>query len=98
MPKRVTMRLRNSRVAPRLLTLLLLCVASAAQNPTPSAEPPRSSQPAPPPASSTPQGSAPSRGQEPGVENGGFVFHAEVQEVVLHATVIDNKQRMITSL
>jgi Ca-activated chloride channel homolog len=92
------MRLRNSRVAPRLLTLLLLCVASAAQNPTPSAEPPRSSQPAPPPASSTPQGSAPSRGQEPGVENGGFVFHAEVQEVVLHATVIDNKQRMITSL
>ncbi|HEV3208197.1 MAG TPA: VWA domain-containing protein [Terriglobales bacterium] len=89
------MRLRNSRVAPRLLTLLLLCVACAAQSPTPSAEPPRSSQPAPPPA--TP-GSAPAKGQEPGVENGGFVFHAEVQEVVLHATVIDEKQRMITSL
>jgi Ca-activated chloride channel homolog len=92
------MRLRNSRVAPRLLTLLLLCVACAAQSPTPSAEPPRSSQPAPPPASLAPPGPAPAKGQEPGVENGGFVFHAEVQEVVLHATVIDEKQRMITSL
>jgi Ca-activated chloride channel homolog len=87
------MRLRNSRVGPRLLILLLLCVACGAQTPTPPAAPPRSSQSAPPPASS-----APSQGQEPGVENGGFVFHTEVQEVVLHATVIDGKQRMITSL
>jgi len=38
------------------------------------------------------------QGQEPGVEPGGFVFHSEVQEVVLHATVIDDKQRIITDL
>ncbi len=29
---------------------------------------------------------------------GTFVFHADVQEVLLHATVIDDKQRMITNL
>ena len=33
-----------------------------------------------------------------GIEPGGFVFHSDVQEVVLHATVIDDKQRMITNL
>lgn len=28
----------------------------------------------------------------------GFVFHKEVDEVVLHATVVDDKQRMVTNL
>ena len=49
------------------------------------------------PASETPPPPA-TQGQEPGVEPGGFVFHSEVQEVVLHATVIDDKQRIITDL
>jgi VWFA-related protein len=62
--------------------------------------PPRSSQPGASPASSPAQGSAtsPSKGQEPATESGSFVFHADVQEVLLHATVIDAKQHMITSL
>ncbi|MGA9811859.1 MAG: VWA domain-containing protein, partial [Terriglobales bacterium] len=47
------------------------------------------SQAPPPPAT---------QGQEPGVEPGGFVFHSEVQEVLLHATVIDDKQHIITDL
>jgi VWFA-related protein len=80
--------------------LCLLSLAVAAQNP-PQA-PPRSSQPAaappqsqtPPPAQAAPQG----QGQESGVEPGGFVFHSDVQEVVLHATVIDDKQRIVTDL
>ena len=38
------------------------------------------------------------RGKEPGAEPGGFVFHSDVQEVLLHATVIDDKQRMVTNL
>ena len=66
--------------------------------------PPRSSQPAapppqsqaPPPAQTAPQGQG--QGQEPGVETGGFVFHNDVQEVVLHATVMDDKQHIITDL
>jgi len=31
-------------------------------------------------------------------EQGGFVFHKQVEEVVLHATVVDEKQRMVTNL
>jgi len=43
------------------------------------------------PQSSSPQPTA----QE---EQGGFVFHKQVEEVVLHATVVDDKQRMVTNL
>src|SRR3954447_7974703 len=100
MPRRVTMLLRNKRVAAPLICLFLLTMAVAAQN-APQA-PPRSSQPAaappqsqaPPPAQTAPQGQA----QEPGVEPGGFVFRSDVQEVVLHATVTDDKQHIITDL
>src|SRR5882724_8780752 len=97
MPGRVTMHLRNSRVAPRLiLFLFLLSLAVGAQNTTPPDAPPRSSQPAPnqPPAETPPPGQQTPQSQEPG----GFVFHADVQEVLLHATVIDDKQRMISNL
>ena len=31
-------------------------------------------------------------------EEGGFRFHTSVEEVVLHATVVDDKQRMVTTL
>ena len=37
-------------------------------------------------------------GQEPDTAGGGFVFRAQAQEVVLHATVVDEKQRLITNL
>jgi len=38
-------------------------------------------------------------GQQPeGNDNGVFVFKKEVEEVVLHATVLDDKQHMITNL
>jgi len=37
-------------------------------------------------------------GQEPDISGGGFVFHSQAQEVVLHATVLDDKQHMITNL
>src|SRR5437763_1314620 len=39
------------------------------------------------------------QGQAPANEDSGtFVFRAEVQEVVLHATVVDDKNRLITNL
>ncbi len=93
------MHLRNSRVAPRLvLFLLLLTLAVGAQNTAPPAAPPRSSQPAPSQSEAPPPTQEAPQGQEPGAEPGGFVFHADVQEVLLHATVIDDKQRMVTNL
>jgi Ca-activated chloride channel family protein len=95
------MHLRNSRVLLRpVLFLFLLSLAAGAQNTAPTEAPPRSSQPAP----SQPSSDAPApaqetpAGQEPGTEPGGFVFHSDVQEVLLHATVIDDKQHMITNL
>ena len=104
------MHLRNSRIALRLSALLLLNIGVGAQNTTAPEPPPRSSQPAQtnpagqqgPPASSPPPAQGQSSPQQPpppqGQEPGSFVFHAEVQEVVLHATVIDDKQHMITNL
>jgi Ca-activated chloride channel homolog len=58
------------------------------------------SAPAQPPAQGqqAPGGAQAGPGQEQGPEAGGFVFRSEVQEVVLHATVIDDKQHMITNL
>ncbi len=95
------MLLRNSRALPRLiLFLFLLSLAVGAQNTAAPEAPPRSSQPTP----SQPQSKTPlpaqeaPQGQEPATEPGGFVFHADVQEVLLHATVIDDKQRMVTNL
>src|SRR6185312_14038002 len=96
--RRVTMRQRNSRVGLGLIPLVLFSLTVWSQDTAPPQAPPRSSQPAPSqPASETPVPPA-TQGQEPGVEPGGFVFHSEVQEVVLHATVIDDKQRIITDL
>ena len=37
-------------------------------------------------------------GQQPENEGGAFVFKKEVEEVILHATVLDEKQRMVTNL
>ncbi|HMJ21891.1 MAG TPA: VWA domain-containing protein, partial [Terriglobales bacterium] len=75
----------------------------AAQNTTPPQAPPRSSQPASAPAPAAGAGQQPPQqpppsGQEPGTDSGTFVFHSDVQEVLLHATVIDDKQRIITNL
>jgi Ca-activated chloride channel homolog len=101
---------RNSRVTIRLIVLFLFSIGAVAQDTTTAPQaPPRSSQPAAP---STPQTSpappaagqqqapqqAPPSGQEPGTDSGTFVFRSDVEEVVLHATVVDDKQHIITSL
>jgi Ca-activated chloride channel family protein len=94
------MLLRNRDLALPTILLILLSLAATAQTTNPPEPPPRSSQPA---SSQTPSEAPASHqetpsGQEPSVDQGGFVFHADVQEVLLHATVIDDKQRMITNL
>jgi VWFA-related protein len=96
------MRLRNKQFGLSLIVLFLFTLAGGAQDTTPPEAPPRSSQPASPsaPPTAAPPSSPqqPSAGQEPGNDSGTFVFHSDVQEVLLHATVIDDKQRMVTSL
>src|SRR5712691_8874463 len=132
MPKRVTMRLRNSALLVALGLLLPWTVWLAGQNPPttqppPPSGPPPSSQPtssqpsSPTPASQAPQGAPPlsgrpsgqagagaQSGQAPGTQpqgqapegenNGVFVFKKQVEEVILHATVYDNKLHMVTNL
>src|SRR5262249_14999290 len=71
-----------------LLLLLMFCAALVSgQNPPPQ-------KPAGPP----PAGGKPASGQELEQEGGVFKIKKEVQEVVLHATVVDEKQRLITDL
>jgi Ca-activated chloride channel homolog len=92
------MLLRNSL---RLILLLFLSsLTVGAQNTATPKAPPRSSQPAPaqPRSEAPPAAQETPQAQEPGAEPGGFVFHSDVQEVLLHATVIDDKQRMISNL
>ena len=87
------MLLRNSRAWILLFSLIALCALQAqnppAANPQPGATPPAAQSQDQPPASAEPA-------QQD--EGGNFVFHAEVQEVMLHATVVDDKQRLITNL
>src|SRR6266849_5168961 len=58
--------------------------------------------PAQPPAEQTPAGKPPSgspAGESPtATDNGVFVFRKDVAEVTLHATVVDDKNRLITNL
>ena len=52
-----------------------------------------------PPANSSGQAGTPNVPQSPDTsESGVFVFRKQVEEVVLHATVIDDKQRIVTNL
>jgi Ca-activated chloride channel family protein len=88
---------RNSRIGLRLiLFLFFLQLPVRAQNASAPEAPPRSSQPASTPPTSDAQ--QPQDGQTPATAPGGFVFHSDVQEVLLHAAVIDDKQHMITNL
>jgi len=101
------MRRRNSYL---LLPLLILSLslwtwAQAAPNTAP---PPSSTPPAPPPSPVQPQtqqggATAGQQGQQQpgnpeGENNGVYVFRARVEEVVLHATVYDDHDHMVTNL
>ncbi|HLX76452.1 MAG TPA: VWA domain-containing protein [Terriglobales bacterium] len=101
------MRRRSSCL---ILPLFLLCLslwtwAQAAPNTAP---PPSSTPPAPPPSQTQPQtqtgGTAGAQqgqpsGQAPeGENNGVYVFRSQVEEVILHATVYDDHDHMVTTL
>jgi len=79
---------------------------ASSQSPAPASS---QSAPQPAPASTEPPPASTGQVADPNVspheardpdssDNGVFVFRKEVEEVVLHATVIDDKQRIVTSL
>lgn len=51
-----------------------------------------------PAAPANPPAGQPGLSGKPDTDNGTFVFKKQVEEVVLHATVIDNKQHIVTNL
>src|SRR5581483_2058578 len=73
---------------------------SAGQQPAPgSAQPTQQT----PPANQSAPGGQPANNQDQGQapvgnENGGFVFHSETHEVTLHATIIDDRNHLVTNL
>jgi VWFA-related protein len=64
----------------------------------PQAAPPSAAAGTAPPAASTAQGAQDSTQNPDTSDSGVFVFRKEVDEVLLHATVIDDKQRIVTTL
>src|SRR5947209_6669195 len=104
---------KSQRILFPLLFLLSLCVGqsvlAAAQDKNESKDAAASSEPAKqetsdkqqaskpaestPPPSSQPQDNPPDKG-----DSGVFVFRKNVDEVMLHATVVDDKQRIVTTL
>jgi VWFA-related protein len=96
------MRRRNSRSHLILIVLAASLALAAAQNTAPEATSPASPPPAqnPPPASQGQPATSPGAQspESPGSDSGVFVFRKEVEEVVLHATVIDDRQHIVTNL
>ncbi|MGO9518938.1 MAG: VWA domain-containing protein [Candidatus Korobacteraceae bacterium] len=87
------MHLRNNKSSRLLLIALVTLLGSwlIAQNPPQSA-----SSPSPPGAA---QDQAPPVGQAPETKEGDvYIFKKEVQEVILHATVVDEHNRLVTNL
>src|SRR3989442_4194067 len=82
-------------------TVLQGQVQQPSQAPPPQTSPSSQTSANPPAAQSTatPQDQT-SRvaGEAPTNDNGVFVFHAEAQEVTLHATVVDERNRLVTNL
>jgi Ca-activated chloride channel homolog len=70
--------------------------ATAPQAPTP---PTQASAARTPPPETAPGSAVPRNSeQNADVDNGVFVFHKQVEEVLLHATVVDDKQHIVTNL
>jgi len=98
------MRLRNKASLLFVLLVTSLFLYSQAQTGTSNQTAPASSaNPQAAPASAVGQAASPSApanaAQNPDSGDGGvFVFRKQVEEVVLHATVVDEKQHIVTSL
>jgi VWFA-related protein len=84
------MRRRNDISLLIFLFLLITSFPSRAQTQPPAPTQPAALVPAPAPSSDA--------AQSADTDNGAFVFRKQVEEVVLHATVVDDKQHIVTGL
>ena len=96
MPGRDITRQRNKLSTSLLLLTLVLCVGPVTCVPG-SAQEPASQEPKPD-AGEQPSPGSQNDEKSPDDSQGVFVFRKDVDEVMLHATVIDDKQRIITDL
>lgn len=80
------------------LFVMLLMVSLGVAGPQPQASASGGDQPAQASPQTNPRTNAPQQGQELEKEGGAFVFRKSVEEVRLHATVVDDKQRLISGL
>jgi VWFA-related protein len=88
------MRLRNDRVLSLLVFCLFLAIAAGASE-TQQAQSPAT----PGGQTAAPQSPAsPDQSEAPANDNSTFVFRAEVQNVILHATVMDDKKHLVMNL
>jgi Ca-activated chloride channel homolog len=100
MPERDITRPRNERKLAFYSLLACLFCGAAWASPTPvqsstPADPPKPAQARPDSGSSSATSPAP---QEPAGESGTFVIRKDVDEVLLHASVVDDRQRLVTNL
>jgi Ca-activated chloride channel homolog len=96
------MRRRNNVALLILYLLAALFLANSQTTPiVPNQPSPAPVAGSPAPADSPSTSPPPTTNSAPGpdsTDNGIFVFHKQVEEVVLHATVVDDKQHIVTSL
>src|SRR5258705_11469250 len=89
-------------VAIQIPSAVIFSITAAGQD---SGTPPAGSQPAPTSGPPSPQSAAPATSQGPSIspqtvekDEGMFVMHKSVEEVALHATVMDDKDHLLTNL
>ena len=99
------MRLRSKQAARVFLLLTFVIwagtevkVPGLAQSSAQDTPKPPAKQPATPPQGNAPANPPASTEQPKTEDNGVFVFRKDVDEVVLHATVVDDKQHIVTNL
>src|SRR5450432_2221064 len=96
MPKRDTMHLRNSRLVVLLLVVSINFLPNSLTQGT--AAQAQDQQPGPAAPAGPVTQSQPASPQPSTNDSGVFVFKTEVEEVILHATVVDERMRLITTL
>ncbi|HUJ95811.1 MAG TPA: VWA domain-containing protein [Terriglobales bacterium] len=86
---------RNRLVFSLAVYFLIVSLGARAQSPAPDNSKTNANVPASPETQGQP---ATPSSQDTGGEGGTFVFHTGVDEVVLHATVVDDRQHIVTNL
>ncbi len=93
---------KSQRVPFSLLLLFLICLSQSlplgAQEKPETKAPPATQEPAKPAEKPPAAAESQENQSEPGDSQGVFVFRKNVDEVMLHATVVDDKQRIVTTL